>query len=253
MEDLQGRTGIRPTVKDTIGRGVQRHPDPEETSNIEQLLSAPSRVGSTVRELSKQGNLTSPVPGDQRRTWRRPLTAYLKIRPRVHTPFCWRRAGGRRCSLPDTASSGLSRTRLSRSGSGANHTGQVDPLTLIEEELGQAHRLVSIRAHCPASTAKRGRLHRIRRRPLLRAGATAGKRPAGVARMAGDILLRTTPMLVPVDHVSHKIKVVSHVEPGRRERGGARHTASTVTPYRAAGRAAGQAPSDGAPRCARPG
>ena len=76
-----------------------------------------------VRELSKQGNLI-PLYQEINADLETPVSAYLKIAEGSYAFLL--ESVEAESSLPDTASSGLSRTRLSRRGR-ANRTGRWIP------------------------------------------------------------------------------------------------------------------------------
>ena len=100
---------------------------------------------------------------------------------------------------------GASPYRVVATGPGRPH-GEVDPLRIVEEELGR-HTLVE-HSGAAALPRRRRRIHRVRRRPLLRAG---GPPPESDPLGLPESVFMFVDTLLVFDHVRHKIKVVSHV------------------------------------------
>ena len=154
-----------------------------------------------VKELSKQGNLI-PLYREINADLETPVSAYLKIAEGAYSYLLESVEGGEQ--LARYSFIGTEPYKVVKTGPGQPY-GEVDPLTLIEEELNR-HKLVSIRGL-----------------PRFHGGA--------VGFIAYDVVRYYEPVPPPAtdplglpeavflfvdtllvfDHVSHKIKVVSHV------------------------------------------
>ena len=154
-----------------------------------------------VRELSKQGNLI-PLYQEINADLETPVSAYLKVAEGAHSFLLESVEGGEQ--LARYSFIGTEPYKVVKTGPGQPY-GEVDPLTLIEEELDR-HTLVSIRGL-----------------PRFHGGA--------VGFMAYDVVRYFEPVpppekdplglpeamflfvdtLLVFDHARHKIKVVSHI------------------------------------------
>ena len=132
MGDMQGRP--LGTVKDTIGRGEGRRP------RIKENMSSYYPSLEEVRELSKQGNLI-PLYQEINADLETPVSAYLKVAEGAHSFLLESVEGGEQ--LARYSFIGTEPYKVVKTGPGQPY-GEVDPLTLIEEELDR-HTLVSIR------------------------------------------------------------------------------------------------------------
>ena len=154
-----------------------------------------------VRELSKQGNLI-PLYQEINADLETPVSAYLKIAEGSYAFLLESVEGGEQ--LARYSFIGTEPYKVVKTGPGQPY-GEVDPLTLIEEELDR-HTLVSIRGLPRFHGGAVGFIAY----DVVRYFEPVPPPESDPLGLPEAVLLFVDTLLV-FDHVSHKIKVVSHI------------------------------------------